>query len=109
MFYINENILFKTVSLERFPDDCKLVLTKLSIKTRKKLCIDHFKSPSQNDYYFLDNLLLILSKLICKYDNVVLMGDLNFTVEIKNLEVFMSTCDLECMIRKTYTLRICSS
>ena len=51
------------------------------------------KQPSQNDKYFLDKL-----SIIYKHDNIMLMGDFNFTVEKKKLEVFMSAFDLEYLI-----------
>ena len=37
----------------------------------------------------------------CEYENVMLIGDFNLTVEKKNLEVFMNTFDLDCLIKKT--------
>ena len=49
---------------------------------------------------FLDSLSLFLDELTCQFDNIILMGDFNLTVENKNLEVFMSTFDIECLIRK---------
>ena len=36
----------------------------------------------------------------CKYENVMLIGNFNLTVENKNLEVFLNTFDLECLIKK---------
>ena len=50
MFYINvpKNIPCKTVNLEGLPDDCKVTLIELSIKSRKWLCIGFYKPPSQN-------------------------------------------------------------
>ena len=100
MFYINENIPCKTVNVEDLPDDCEVTLIELSIKSRKWLCIGLYKPPSQNEKYFLDNLSLALTKMSCEYENVVLIGDFNLTVENKNLEVFMNAFDLECLIKK---------
>ena len=97
--YVNENIPCKMVS-EGVPDDCEIILIEFSIKIRKWLCIGLYKSPLQNDKYFLDNLSLILNKLICQFDNIMLMGDFNLTVENKNLEVFMSTSNMESLIGK---------
>ena len=36
----------------------------------------------------------------CEYENVMLIRDFNLTFENKNLEVFMNTFDLECLIKK---------
>ena len=88
------------VSTEGVPDDCEIILIEFSIKTRKWLCFGLYKPPSQNNKYFLDNLSLILNKLTFQFENIILMGDFNFTVENKNLEVFMSTFDMECLIKK---------
>ena len=98
--YVNEKIPCKMVSVERVPDDCEIILIEFSVKTRKWLCIGLYKPPSQNDKYFLDNLSLILNKLTCQFDKIMLMGDFNLNFENKNLEVFMSTFDMECLIKK---------
>ena len=84
--YFNENIPCEMVNVEGFPDDCEIILIEFSIKTRKWLCIGLYDPPSQNDKYFLDNLSLILNKLTCQFDNIILMGDFSFTVEDKNLK-----------------------
>ena len=43
----------------------------------------------------------ILNKQACKYDNILLMGYFNLIVENKKLKVFMSTFDLECLIKES--------
>ena len=42
----------------------------------------------------------VLTKTSCEYENIILIGDFNLTVESKNLDVFMNKFDLECLIRK---------
>ena len=88
------------VSAEGILDDCEIILIEFSIETRKWLCIGLYKLPSQNDKYFLDNLSLILNKLTCQFDNIMLMGDFNLTVENKNHKVFMSTFDMKYLIKR---------
>ena len=70
------------------------------VKTRKWLCIGLYKSPSQNENYFLDILSKVLSKQTCQYENVMLIGDFNLTVNNKNLGVFMNTFNLDSLINK---------
>ena len=36
----------------------------------------------------------------CEYENVILISDFNLPVDNKNLEIFMNTIDLECLIKK---------
>ena len=40
------------------------------------------------------------------YDKIMLMGDFNLTVENKNLKVFMSTFDSECLIKKLHVFNL---
>ena len=42
----------------------------------------------------------------CEYENVMLIGDFNLTVENKNLEVFMNAFDLECLIKNLLTFNL---
>ena len=93
------------VNVEGFLDDCKIILIEFSIKIRKWCCIGLYKPPPQNDKYFPDNLSLILNKLTCQFENIILMGDFNLTIGNKNLEVFMSKFDMECLI--IYMFSIC--
>ena len=41
-----------------------------------------------------------MTKLATKYENVILIGDFNLTTENKNLETFMATFDLKCLINE---------
>ena len=84
MFYINENIPCKSLILEEIPDNCKIIFIEFSIKTQNGSVLA-YKPPSQNYEYFLGNMSLILNKLTCKYDNIMLMGNLNLTVTSKLL------------------------
>ena len=63
MFYINENILCKTVNVEGLPDDCEVTLIQLSIKSQKWLCIGLYKPSSRNEKYFVDNISIALTKM----------------------------------------------
>ena len=103
--YINENIPSKTLNAEGIEKDCGIVLVEFSIKTRKWLCIGLYKSPSQNENNFLDNLCLVINKLTYQYENFMLIGDINITIKNKNLEVFMNSFGLECLIKKPSCLQ----
>ena len=98
--YIDENIPSKTVNVEGNVIVCEIVLMEFSIKTFKWLFIGLYKPPSQNENNFLDNLSLIINRLTCQYENFMLTGDFNMTIENKNLEVFINSLDLECLIKK---------
>ena len=73
MFYITENIPFKTVNVDSLPDYYEVILIELSIKSWKWLCIGLYKPLSLNDKYFLENLSLVLTKMSCEYEKVMLI------------------------------------
>ena len=75
-------------------------MIEFSIKTSKSLCISLYKQPSQNENNCLDNLYLVINSLNCQYENLMLIGDFNMTIENKKLEVFMNSLGLECLIEK---------
>ena len=64
MFYIDENIPFKTVNVKGLPYDSEVTLIELPIKSKKWFCIGLYKPPEQNEMYFLENISLVLTKLL---------------------------------------------
>ena len=92
LFYINENIPCKLINDQIIPSDIEMIMFEFLVKTRKWLCIGLYKSPSQNENYFLD----ILSKVLTiQYENVILIGDFNLTINKKNLGEFMNKFNLD--------------
>ena len=100
LFYINENIPCKLINDEIIPINIEMIMSEFLIKTRKRLCIGLYKSPSQNEFFFLDIFSKVSSKQTCQYENVILIGDFNLIVNNKNLGVFMNTFNLESLINK---------
>ena len=62
------------LNVEGIKKDCDIVLIEFFIKTRKWLCIGLYKSLSQNENNFLDNLFPVINKLTCQYENFILMA-----------------------------------
>ena len=75
MSYINENIPCKLINDEIIPCDIEMIMFEFLVKSRKWLCVGLYKSPSQNENYFLDILSEVLSKQTCQYENAMLIGD----------------------------------
>ena len=98
--YINENTPCKLINGEIILTDIEMIIFEFLVITRRWLCIGLYKSPSQNENYFLYILFKVLRKQTCQYQNVILIGDFNLTVNNKNLEVFMNTFNLASLINK---------
>ena len=82
------------------PGDIEMIMFEFLVKTRRWFCIGLYKLPSQNDNYFLDILCKDLSKQTCQYENVMLIGYFNLTVNNKSLRVFMNAFNLDSLINK---------
>ena len=63
-------------------------------------CPEYLKSLSQTENNFLENLSLLINRLTCQYKNFMLIGDINMTIQNKNLKMFMNSFGLECLIKK---------
>ena len=86
---------FESISM-----DIELILLEFIVKNRKWLCTGIYRLPSQNKKYFIEGLSKILGQLIYQHDKTMLIGDINFTIDNKSLENFVSTFDLEWLIKK---------
>ena len=97
MFYINENIPSRKLDFE-FQDNLEILFIEFSLRNRKWLCIGLYKPPSLNEVFFLDSLNKVITSLLNCYENILLIGDFNITINNKNLNTFMNVFDLESLI-----------
>ena len=88
VFYINEQIPRKVLTLKSIPRYIEIILLDFTAKNWKWLCIWLYKPPSQNEKYFLDHRSKALGQLTCQFEKTSLIGDfkLNF-----NLTCFQSS------------------
>ena len=86
MFYVNEQIPSKVLSLESIPMDTELILLEFTVKIQRWLCVGIYRPPPQNEKYFIDHLSKTLGQLSCQYDKNMLIGDFNLTINNKSLE-----------------------
>ena len=98
---ISPQIPSKVPSLESIPMDIELILLEFTVKNQRWLCVGIYRPPSQNEKYFIDHLSKTLGQLSRQYDKTVLIGDFNLTIDDKSLQNFMTTFDLECLIKKS--------
>ena len=57
MFYVNEQIHSKVLSLESIPMDIELILLEFTVKNGRWLCIGIYRLPSQNEKYFIEQFI----------------------------------------------------
>ena len=88
MFYVNEQISSKVLSLESIPMDTELILLEFTVKIQRWLCVGIYRPPPQNEKYFTDQLSKT-GQVSCQYDRNMLIGDFNLTINNKSLEKFL--------------------
>ena len=60
------NVPCKLINDEIIPSDIEMIMLEFLVKTQKWLCIGLYKSPSQNESYFLEILSKVLSRQTCQ-------------------------------------------
>ena len=85
ILYINESIPCKPLSNHSMFSDLELMAFELHQSKRKWLFLGIYKSPSQNDIEFLRIISLILDYYLPTYENFVVIGEFNLSVENSHL------------------------
>ena len=96
LLYVNENLPSKIINSYKFKEISEIVLLEFSVSNKKWLLLGNYRPPSQNDLSFISELNLAWDFLNPKYENFVLLGDLNLSRE--NPKNFMCSFDLESLI-----------
>ena len=71
--WVNETISYRLIKNEIIPSDIEMIIFEF---------FGLYKSPSQNENYFVDILPKALSKQTCQYENFMLIGDFKSTVKV---------------------------
>ena len=99
-FYINDNMFCKQLNEHDMPTDIEAIFLEIKIKTRKWLFIGAYKPPNQSEEYFLNNISNCLTSYLEKFDNVLILGDLNMVPENKKLQTFLDSYSIENLIKE---------
>ena len=99
MFYVNENIRCRKLSPAQNDSNFAIIFLEITLRNRKWLLIGLYKPPGQKEKGSLENLNSILNKYISKYENIILIGYFNSSVENKHLADFTTLFNLESLIK----------
>ena len=100
ILYTNENITCRP--LNDYPNFSNLELIAIEIhqSKRKQIFIGIYKPPSQSDNEFTNRLSLIIDYYLPKYENLILIGDFNLSIENQHLDALMQACNFNNLINK---------
>ena len=63
---------------------------EVNVQSSKWLFVSSYKPASENEEFFISNLCKTIDEFATKYDNILLIGDFNLTIENKHLEELLS-------------------
>ena len=69
----------KTIKIEN-PSDPEILTIEITIHKNKIIIAGIYKIPKPSETDFTSNLETIISKLLNKYEKLILMGDFNMTI-----------------------------
>ena len=73
MFYVNENLLCKSLATE-IDNLTESIFLEVNVQSSKWLFVDYYKPPSQNEEFFISNLSKTINAFSTKSGNILLMG-----------------------------------
>ena len=82
MFYINENLRCKNLTTN-IDNLTETIFLEVGVQSSKWLFVGCYKPPSRDKEFFISNLSKTINAFSTKYDNILLTGDFNLTIEKK--------------------------
>ena len=97
MFFVKGNLPCKslTTEIDNLPET---IFLGVNVQSSKWLFLSWYKPPSQKEEFFVSNLSKTINAVSAKYDNILLMGDFDLTIENKHLEELLNLFDLKSFI-----------
>ena len=99
ILYVNEDILGKLLNSYNFKEGSEVIVFEFSISNKKWLLLGNYKPPSQNELSFMNKIKLSLNFFSSSYENFLLFGDFNLSIENRNFRNLLNSFDLESLIK----------
>ena len=93
IFYVSDNLRCKSLTTE-IDNLTETIFLEVNVRSSKWIFVGCYKPPSSNEEFFISNLSKIINAFLTKYDNILVMGDFNLTVENKHLEELLNLFNL---------------
>ena len=103
MFYVNENLLRKSLTTE-IDNLTKTIFLEVNVQCSKWLFVVCYKPLNQNETFFISNLSKTMNAFSTKYDNILLIGDFDLTIENKHLEELLNLFNIKSQLRHVLSL-----
>eukprot|EP00794_Sanderia_malayensis_P005084 gene5084-5740_t len=100
MIYIKEGVPAKEVSVRNVTkNDIEIQAIEINLHKVKWLILGIYRPPSQQEKYFFNEATKILDQYSSTFENCIVLGDFNCTEANENLNDFMSSHNLENVVK----------
>ena len=99
MFFVNENIPCKKMDSFKFDSTTEVLTLEVNLTKQKLLVLGIYKPPAKDTDTFLNELSNAISFYKATYDDVLLIGDFNMTLENVSLQNFCDSFNFEELIK----------
>ena len=99
MFYVNQQIPCKNITNFNFSQNIETLMIEINLNNFKTLIVGAYKPPAVKNDVFLNELHNALSFYSTKYDNFLIIGDLNIPLGNQCLNDFCDTFSLKHLIK----------
>ena len=100
ILYINESIPCRPLNDHPTFPNLELIAIEIHQNKRRWLFIGMYKPPSQSDREFTNRLSSIIDYYSPKYENLMLIGDFNLSIENQHLDALIQAYNLNNLINK---------
>ena len=96
LIYVREDIPFREVKSHTLPGDTECIFIELNIRRNKWLLMVGYNPKKESISYFLN----LVSKVMDKYENMILLGDFNASVTDNTINDFGEMYTLQNLINE---------
>ena len=94
LVYVKVGIPSKHLQVYSFPDDIEVIVVEINLKKQKWLLLCLYRPPSQSQEYFFGEIEKSLDFFSSKFENFMLIGDLNCETDDNTLIDLMDSYNL---------------
>ena len=99
LVYVKVGIPSKHLQVYSFPDDIEVIVVEINLKKQKWLLLCLYRPPSQSQAYFFGEIEKSLDFFSSKFDNFMLIGDLNCETDDNTLIDLMDSYNLVNLVK----------
>ena len=99
LVYVKVGIPSKHLQVYSFPDDIEVIVVEINLKKQKWLLLCLYRPPSQSQAYFFGEIEKSLDFFSSKFENFMLIGDLNCETDDNTLIDLMDSYNLVNLVK----------